>query len=59
MYRLTMLAADELLDGVVRQTMDVLSDRLAERLGVGREMIAAGQTRQHGRTPLLGLAVRR
>ena len=41
-YRLTKLAADELLDGVVRETMDRMSDRLVERLGVAREMIATG-----------------
>ena len=41
-YRLTMLSKDELCGGVVRETMDRLSHRLAERLGVDSEMVAAG-----------------
>lgn len=41
-YRLTMLAEDELLGGVVRETMDRMSERLADRLGVDPGVIAIG-----------------
>ena len=41
-YRLTMLAEDELLGDIVRETMDRMSERLADRLGVDPGLIAIG-----------------
>ena len=41
-YRLTMLTRDELLGGVVRETMDRMCERLAERLAVDPRAVAAG-----------------
>ena len=41
-YRLTMLTRDELLGGVVRETMDRMCERLAERLAVDPGAVAAG-----------------
>ena len=48
-YRLTKLSQDELCGGVVRETMERMSHRLAERLGVDSEMVAAGHERMAAR----------
>ena len=41
-YRSTMLTRDEMVAGRVKETMDRMSERLAKRLGVDPEAIAAG-----------------